>query len=1062
VTAAVLLLTGVGVAAQASPPPVTFVDEAVEAGIVLRNVSGSAEKRHILETTGAGACFLDHDLDGDLDVYLVNGATVETLFGDNPARDALYRNDGAGRFVDITLEAGLGDRGWGGGCTVGDYDNDGDPDLYVTNFGPNVLYRNEGGGRFSDVTATAGVAGASWSLGAAFFDMEGDGDLDLYVSNYLRFKTGSAGSQPGGCTWKGIPVMCGPRGFAGEEDVLYRNDGGGRFTDVTAASGIAGPALYGMGVVTGDVEGDGDPDLFVANDSQDNHLWINDGQGRFQDRGLWAGVALSGDGRQQASMGADLGDYDGDGDEDLFVTNFSDDYHTLYRNDGGGLFTDATVEAGLAAATRSSLGWATAFFDYDNDGDLDLFVASGHVYPQVDGRDATTTYRQQNLLFRNDGDGRFTDVSNDSGPGLLQVRASRGTAVGDYDDDGDMDLLVVNENDVPTLLRNDGGNARGWLKVRLVGTRSNRDAIGARVQVWIGERSLLREVRLTAGYCSSHDPRVHFGLGAATKADRVEVRWSSGHNEVLRDVPAGRLITVKEDEGIIANTTLGGAAIRRRFGPLPESPAATAAHARRRLARPAGDASSPRALSAIETVAQAGSRRIMAGDYDAGITALEQAIAQMPPVGNATTPVTVDTDRVRTLLASLYANLGVGLMRAERLDECAAPLEQAIALNPHRNTYRQNLGLCHYHARRHADAVSAFQQARTIDARSETLSYDLGRAQAAAGRCAEALPELERARRELPAGADSEGRRAESWYHTGGCLADLGRADQAADAFREALSLVPGHQRALYKLGLAWRAAGRLGAAEAAQRLFQARQSADEVVRGLERAGPRTPSERIRVARTFLEAGLPTEASIEVQKALASAPGNAPAHVMQGDVHLALRPRDLSTAERAFQRALQLHPDLPDALAGLAEVRRHQARTEEAERIATQLLAQYPNHRDSALVLARLHIAADRPAEAIRLLEDVLRKSQDHRLAMILMADAYLGPSNPAASPDEALRRLDKAGALYGEDVPVRLRALAEAGRTEEATKLLAETPFMGSHQREQLAAVLRERKRLN
>ena len=474
-----------------------------------------------------------------------------------------------------------------------DYDNDGDPDLYVTNYG---------GGRPATETTAASRSPMSppppawedrrWSLGAAFFDADADGDLDLYVANYLHFVAAQADASR--CHWKGIPVMCGPRGFAGEEDIFYLNNGDGTFRDVSVAAGITGRALFGMGVVVGDLDGDSDSDVFVANDSQDNHLFFGDGGGRFHDGALGAGVALSADGRQQAGMGTDLGDYDGDGDEDLIVTHFSDDYHTLYRNDGGGLFTDDTAAAGLDSATRSSLGWGANFLDYDNDGDLDLFIAAGHVYPQVDGRDRTTSYRQPNLLFRNEG-GRFVNVSERAGPGLRQVRSSRGVAVADYDDDGDLDLFVVNENDVPSMLRNDGGNANHWLKVRLVGSRSNRDGIGARVMVRTRTRRQMRQARLSAGYLSSHDPRLHFGLGDQVKADEVEVRWPSGETQRFTDIAADRVLTIAEDRGLLSAERLGGD--RRSARPPIQATASPPPHppARERSyrARPAGESRRP-------------------------------------------------------------------------------------------------------------------------------------------------------------------------------------------------------------------------------------------------------------------------------------------------------------------------------------------------------------------------------------------------------------------------------------------------------------------------------------
>ncbi|MGH9200298.1 MAG: FG-GAP-like repeat-containing protein, partial [Vicinamibacterales bacterium] len=908
------MLSGTGPASAAQPgtTSVTFVDEAADAGVNLMNVSGTREKRYIVDTTGAGACFLDYDLDGDMDLYIVNGATLETMGPSNPARNALYRNDGAGRFTEVGEQAGVADNGWSGGCAVGDYDNDGDPDVYVTNYGPNVLYRNEGNGRFSDATAAAGVADRRWSLGAAFVDVDRDGDLDLYVANYLRFSSDDPAARSSDCRWKGVPVMCGPRGFPGEADTLYRNQGDGTFVDASVDAGVAGRALFGMGVVAGDVDEDGDEDIFVANDSQDNHLFFNDGSGRFEDGALLAGVALSGDGRQQASMGSDLGDHDNDGDEDLFVTNFSDDYHTLYRNDGKGLFTDVTAAAGLDPARRSSLGWGTGFFDYDNDGDLDLFVATGHVYPQVDGNDPATSYRQQNLLFRNEGSGRFVNVSDQSGPALLQRRSSRGVAFGDYDDDGDLDIAVINENDVPALLRNDGGNNRRWLKVRLVGRQSNRDGIGARVYVRAGGRLQSRAVRLSGGYCSSHDPRIHFGLDREPAADSLEVRWPSGKRQRFDNVSAGHLITIDEERGITDVVSPGrmtrAAEPRRRVGSTPRPAATILPDAPRTPSPGAARPLSANDLREIDHLVQTGTVLIMSGQYAEGIGNYERALARLPPweVAAKTSDALGfgNPERYRMFLGSLYDNLGVGLMRAERMDECAAAIERGIALVPARARFHHNLGLCHFHGRRYPEAARALRAARAAGEPEATLSYDLGRTLALAGRCKEALAELSLALEHLPT-FDPQGRRAERWYYLGSCYADEERHQDAANAFRETLALTPGHQKALYKMGLARRRAGDTGSAERIQALFQARQPAHEGVRSARLAGIRTPSERLVLARLLADAGLPSHAVTDLEMVLASRPADASALVLLGESYLALRPPAFDQAQRAFGRALQ-------------------------------------------------------------------------------------------------------------------------------------------------------------
>ena len=528
----VLLLLAVS-SAQADP---FFVDATREAGLDHPTVNGSPDKRFILESTGSGAAFFDYDGDGDLDLYVVNGSTY-AHYGSGPG-NALYRNDG-GAFVTVT--AGVEDRGWGSGVAVGDYDGDGQRDLYVTNYGANALYRNRGDGAFAAGTAQAGVAGDDFSTSAAFFDYDQDGDLDLYVANYVVFDIEPVLQDPeldDPCVYLGgLRVFCGPQGMEGGRDRLYRNDGGA-FTDVTAASGVATANFYyGLGVVPADFDLDGDLDLFVANDETPNVLFRNEG-GRLADIGLEAGVAYNGDGELEASMGVDAGDCDGDGDLDLYVTNFYGETNTLYLNSGGGTFIDATSEHGLAAPTVSYLGWGTRFFDFDFDGDLDLFVANGHVYPQVDSTSAGGRYAQRNQLFANEGSGVFS-VVEEAGPGLLVQKSSRAAISGDYDQDGDVDLFTTNIDDSPTLLRNETRAGR-YLVVRI-----EPETVGTWVRLVAGGRTQVRSVGGAASYLGHSDARLHFGLGRAERVERVEVRWPDGAVTRLEDLPVDEVVVVK-------------------------------------------------------------------------------------------------------------------------------------------------------------------------------------------------------------------------------------------------------------------------------------------------------------------------------------------------------------------------------------------------------------------------------------------------------------------------------------------------------------------------------------
>ena len=535
-------------AAQGFP---SFVDVALEVGITLLNICGLDTKEYIVEVNGNGAGFFDYDDDGDIDLIIANGSTLEGYRDGGDPLAALYENR-EGRFEDVTAGAGLdAARGWGAGVCVADYDNDGHQDLYLTGYGPNALYRNKGDRTFENVTSAAGAGDARWSTGCAFGDYDRDGDVDLYVANYVVFDFDATPrrGETDLCRYMGVDVFCGPRGFEGDSDSLFRNDGDGTFTDVSMEAGIAAYRYNGFGVVFGDFDDDGWPDIYVANDFTPNLLFRNNRDGTFSEIGLLSGTALNDEGREQAGMGVGVGDYDRNGLVDIFVTNFAQDTNTLYRNDGDAFFTDATLGAGLGRLSFGYLGWGTGFADLDNDGWEDIFVANGHVYPEVDGLELGTTYRQRKEVYRNRGDGTFEEVAGNLGGDLLAARSARGTAFGDYDNDGDVDIFVVNMNERPSLYRNDGGNDNGWITLRLEGTESNRDAIGARVEVRTGEGVQVAEVRSGGSYLSHSDMRLHFGLGPADRVERIEIRWPSGRVEVWNDLSAGRFVTIKEGEG---------------------------------------------------------------------------------------------------------------------------------------------------------------------------------------------------------------------------------------------------------------------------------------------------------------------------------------------------------------------------------------------------------------------------------------------------------------------------------------------------------------------------------
>ncbi|MFQ5738891.1 MAG: CRTAC1 family protein [Acidobacteriota bacterium] len=527
---------------------IQFVDVAKESGLDFHHLSGSPKKDYILETISGGVAWIDYDSDGWPDLYLVNGGRWEDLKkGKRSVSNALFHNNGNGTFTDVTLRAGVANTHWGMGATVADYDNDGRPDLYVCNYGPNTLYRNRGDGTFEDVTASAGVGHSSWDSSAAFGDYDGDGRLDLYVADYVRFD--SAHAPPPRCQYRGIQVHCGPKGMVAAPDVLYHNKGDGTFSDVTRQAGVAVPPAYGLGVLWLDYDDDGDPDLVVANDSMANFLFQNQGNGSFQEVGLLAGVAYNEDGKAQASMGLAWGDYDHDGALDLFMTHFSDDYNTLYRNLGQGIFRDVTYAAGLAFPSWQYLAWGTGFLDYDNDGWEDLFISNGHIYPQVDDYQIGTSFLQVNQLFRNLGNGKFQEKGARMGGAFRQILSSRGAALADYDNDGDVDIAVNNMDSPPSLLRNEGGNQAGhWITLALEGVHSNRTAAGARVTLETSDTRRVQELQAGSSYQASHDLRLHFGLGKARRVQSLQVRWPSGAVQTFANLEGDHHYQLREGD----------------------------------------------------------------------------------------------------------------------------------------------------------------------------------------------------------------------------------------------------------------------------------------------------------------------------------------------------------------------------------------------------------------------------------------------------------------------------------------------------------------------------------
>jgi enediyne biosynthesis protein E4 len=546
-------ISGYGLAAQPDPLPFSFRNVARDAGIdAVVTFGGKTSNTYLLETTGTGVAFIDYDGDGLLDLFFVNGTTLEGFPAGQAPTSRLYRNRGNGRFEDVTDRAGVAASGWGQGTCVGDFDNDGHDDLFVTFYGQNRLYHNDGRGRFTDVTHKAGLTQSRtrWSTSCAFLDYDRDGRLDLFTANYIDLDLASAPTPRSGlCRYKGLPVACGPPGLAGGKNLLFRNRGDGTFEDVSERSGITrASGTYGLGVSTFDFDGDGWTDLYVANDSNPSALYRNNHDGTFSDIAIRTGCAYSQDGKPQAGMGVAIGDYDRNGTMDVFKTNFAGDTSTLYANTGNGLCEDRTFTAGIGLNTRW-LGWGTAFVDLDNDGWLDLFLTNGHVYPEVRQIATEFGYEQRKVVYRNEGKGRFVDVSERLGPPVTTPKAGRGAAFGDFDNDGQIDVAIANVNDRPDLFRLVGNPANHWITLTLTGTSSNRNAIGARVRAVTGGTEQWQEVRGGGSYLSQSDFRVHFGLGSATKVERLEVRWPNGLEERWENLDADTFHTLKEGSG---------------------------------------------------------------------------------------------------------------------------------------------------------------------------------------------------------------------------------------------------------------------------------------------------------------------------------------------------------------------------------------------------------------------------------------------------------------------------------------------------------------------------------
>ena len=969
---------GVGPAAEIgirSPDGgVRFADVSAASGLSFRNLSGSSEQGLIVETMSAGAAFLDYDGDGWLDLLAVNGTALGVSAAEG--RNRLFRNETAGgdqglrRFREVTGETGLGSPAWGMGCAVGDYDNDADPDIYLTYWGPNQLLRNDGDGAFADVTGAAGVGDPGWGSSAAFGDLDNDGLLDLYVVNYLEFDLDNPPAGGRKRRFKGLEVFYGPKGIPAQADRLYRNRGDA-FVDVSAETGIAGRALPGLGVALGDFDGDGDLDIYVANDSEPNQMYRNDGAWRFAETGTASRVAFTEDGRPQAGMGVHGGDYDNDGDLDLFVTNFSEDVNTLYRNDGDWLFADATSRAGLDGVVRPFLGFGTAFFDCDNDGWLDIFVANGHLYPQLERLSSGLRYRQRNLLYRNEG-GRFLEVGAAAGPGMSAAAVSRAAAFGDYDNDGDVDVFVANLNEEPALLRNERGNGTSWIGLELEGVESNRDAIGASVRVSAGSLVQMREVHRGYGFQAQHDPRLLFGLGDLREPLRVEIRWPSGRRQVLENLPLRRYVAIREGvEGFVAGPEreplaaaggLGaappepGAPDEEPVLPLPPASSSSVPSQKAPGAEPGFDPAAQRFYQAARLHYAEGRLREAAG-------ALVQAVRADP-----------SGDRAFLLLGKTFLNLN-------RDQEAVAALEKAHALDPENWEYSNLLGVAYKRLDRTDEALAAFatattnapwaprphlnlarmydeigqpgsaeverrlfEQWRPLQREAEVAEdmvksnpgdprgrRNLGLAYARQGRHAEALAEFLRA-------CDLDPNDGMARYGLGEVLHREKRYPEAVESYEKALELVPGDAAVHTSLGKSLAALGRF---EQAAEQFRTALASD----------PNHAAAHLGLGELFLKQRDEAAAVRACARAVKHQPGLALAHSCVGSAHAAAGRYDAAAA--ALGRALELDARLVQTRYALGLVHHLQGRFDEAVGEWERVLLFSPDHVKARQGMAR-------------------------------------------------------------------------------------------------------------
>lgn len=963
-----------------------FTQIATSSGLQHRHTSGTAEQKYIIESISGGVALLDVDGDGRLDLFFVDATRADGA--PDGAGHRLYLNettlpDGPVTYRDVSSTAGITHDGWGMGAAVGDIDNDGDPDLYITYWGADRLWRNDsadGQIRFTDITQAAGLGQTGWGTSAAFADVDGDGLLDLYVTNYLEFDLQNPPADGNWCRFKEVDSYCGPEGVPAQADHLYRNLGDGRFADISQSSGIDRWSYPGLGVLFVDIEWDGDLDIYVANDSEPNLLFRNDTDAtgvHFAEIGTRLGVAYSDGGLAQAGMGLDGGDVDNDGDIDIYVTNFSDDVNTLYANDGQGWFADATYATGMGGVVRPFLGWSAAFDDLDNDGWLDLFVANGHVYPALQSFPSGLAYAQRNLLYRNDA-GRFAETGEAAG--LDRISASRGAAIGDIDNDGDADIVVANLNDTPSLWRNDGGNRATWIGLDLVGTASNRDAIGARVRLYAGDQIQTRQVQRGRGFESQFDPRVRFGLGqlsaasgAPATADSIVIDWPSGTRQTLHQPATRRYWLVTEDGEPVAGIAVP-APTDRSIALAAEVAGDFAAGNLAAGDVPAADLGAGDAASDLggdaAVLRQQAASYYEQGRYGESRACLERAIELDPQDVRSTINLAMvhfsgfgDFEASgKTLDQALEIDpqrreahhlLGKVRLRQSRLDEAIQSLAEAARLAPTSGEYQGWLGLAYQRQGDHRAAEAAFRASARLAPWDPRPYLNLGRLYETSGlrdstiaarafatfeQLAPAQRRVDHYKRKLAEYPDH----AAAPYLLGRAYEDQDRGQLAERNYRQALKLEPGYAPALHGLGRLLQARGQLPEAIAAYE--QARQQDPDLV-GIDN----DLGQAYHFTRRFDEAVSAYERGLGKNTDPAFLP------ILHTNVAMAQAMRgQLEAAQKAFETSLKLDPDQVDTRDALAQVLLARGLRKEAVAQWQEVLRRQPGHAGARQRLQQL------------------------------------------------------------------------------------------------------------